>query len=313
MSRRAVGPLGPVLPALWAALAMAQPAQAQDDGARAYMLAPAGTKLASVHAIMIEANQSLAPGTVIPDADFEIDVGVFQFTQTFSIGGSQGAAFVAIPIGKVTGSVELPGQSISGKSSGLGDPTIGVAFGLIGTPSLPVEQYVRHEPGFTLGLLGKVLPPLGAYDSTKLVNLGANRFVYQVGAPMTYSIGASLTDPALTTFELLPTVTFFGGNDEPNGADHLGQKPMFGLEAHVTRNLGSTVWISADARYFNGGETETNGLDDGNPQEFLALGGSVNVAFNRRLSLKTTYGGIVARNDGGADGWMLRAILSLVL
>src|SRR5690606_27460117 len=50
---------------------------------------------------------------------------------------------------------------------------------------------------------------------------------------------------------------------------YVAHRPGF---THVTRNLGRTVWVSADARYFNGGETATDGIDDGNPQRFLALG-----------------------------------------
>lgn len=296
-----------------AALWVSTVAQAQDDGARAYTLVPDGTQIATVQGIFLRANQSLAPGTVIPDADFEIDIAVLQFTQTFSIGGSQAAVFGALPLGEVRGSLDLPGRTIAGKSSGAGDATLGAIVGLVGSPALAAKDFVAFRPALSLGILGKLILPTGAYDSEKLINLGANRFTYQIGLPMTYSIGKSPLDPALTTFELLPTVTFFDANDDPFGANRVKQDPLLGIEAHLTHNIGPAVWLSADARYSYGGETATDGVDDDNVQESLALGGTANVAFNRRLSFKLTYGGIVARSDNGADGWMLRGILNLVL
>lgn len=291
--------------ALWPAAA-----PAQDDGARAYMLIPDGTRVATLQGIFLRANQSLAPGTVIPDAKIDIDVAVLQFTQTFSIAGSQSAVFAALPLGEVRGSLALPGGKISGKSSGAGDATLGAIFGLVGSPALMLKDYAAFRPGFSLGLLGKLIVPTGTYQSDKLINLGANRFTYQLGLPMTYSLGRSQLDPSLTTFELLPTVTFFDSNDSPFGADRVSQDPLLGIEAHITHNLGQAFWISGDARYTYGGETRTDGIDDDNIQEALALGVTANLYFSQQLSFKATYGGTVARSDNGPDGWMLRGMLN---
>ena len=92
---------------------------------------------------------------------------------------------------------------------------------------------------------------------------------------MNYSFGESFADPKLATIEVVPAVTFFTANNEPYGANKQTQKPLFQVEAHVTRNLDSKVWVSLDAAYFYGAEGSTNGVSDNNARMNFNLGGTV--------------------------------------
>lgn len=85
---------------------------------------------------------------------------------------------------------------------------------------------------------------------------------------------------------MLPSVTFYGDNDEPFRANTTSQEPIFRLEGHITRNLNKAVWISADALVSNGGETETDGVDNNNRQYSLKLGATLSVAVAKTASLK---------------------------
>ena len=67
--------------------------------------------------------------------------------------------------------------------------------------------------------MGKLFFPTGEYDARRSINVGANRWALRLGAPIVYAIGERMGDPELVTVELMPTVTFFGANDEPFGAD----------------------------------------------------------------------------------------------
>src|SRR6185295_14634073 len=91
-----------------------------------------------------------------------------------------------------------PGQTaVSATSSGLGDIQVGGVLGLIGEPALSAKDYAAFKPGFGTGLFAKVYFPTGAYDAGKPVNLGADRYAFQVGFPTSWTIGASYRDPAL--------------------------------------------------------------------------------------------------------------------
>jgi hypothetical protein len=173
-------------------------------------------------------------------------------------------------------------------------------------PAATGREFVALTPGFTLTTLAKLTAPTGDYTSARIINLGANRWAVQLGAPLAYYLGATFVDPRLTTFELVPSVTFFTDNDDPNGAETISQKPLFRLEGHVTHNLHPKLWVSFDGLYNYGAMTTTDGVEDENTQSYLSLGGTAGLTLSRHLIVKATYGGVVARNESGGDGSMLR-------
>lgn len=298
-------------------LLAATPAAAIGDGARAYQLVPAGSNILSAYGIFLDGNSSLDPSTATSKADISIDVAALQFTHQISVGGNASGLFAILPVGQVEGRATidrplLPPLDLKGDSSGIGDIQLGAVIGLVGSPSLTIPQYVAFKPGFALGALGKVTIPTGAYSGDKAINLGANRWAVQIGAPLGYYVGTSMLDPALMTFELLPSVTFFGANTDPFRADRQTQAPMFRLEAHATRNINRALWVSLDALASAGGRTTTDGSSDDNSKSSLELGGTVGLNLSKSLALKATYGGVVARNANGLDGTGFRLVGTLI-
>ena len=293
------------------------PALALGDGPRAYQLVPAGAQILSFGYIGQDGNSSFDPTTTIQGLKGEVDVGYFQYARTFEIAGQQSSAFVVVPYGDVTGTLELgrfpilPG-SISGNSSGVGDIILGATIGLIGAPNLSLQDYVTFKPEFASGILVKLTLPTGEYDSDKLFNLGTNRSSLQVAGLFSQSFGTSFLDPRLTTIEVIPAVTLYGDNSDPFRADNLSQDPLFTLEAHVSRNLSRAVWMSADMLMMNGGETETDGVSDDNSKYSLGLGATISVALSKASSIKATYGEVVDHNEAGMDGTALRIIFTQI-
>lgn len=287
-------------------------AWAQDDGARAYQLAPDGIQTITVHGIATRGNQSATPGSVVRGADVDVNVAVVQYTRVFSVADRTAAAFAVLPMGRVDASLRIPGTDFSTSSSGLGDAQIGGVIGLIGSPSLSAQDYARFKPRASVGLLGKLYFPTGEYDAAKAVNLGTNRYMIQLGVPISYAIGDSFLDPSLTTFELLPTVLFFGDNDDPFGAEKVKQDPLFGIEGHITHNFNRRFWASADLLYRQGGATTTDGADDNNRQRTLGLGATAGIVLSGSATLKLTYGESTYHNDDGVDGWLFRGVLIYV-
>ena len=151
--------------------------------------------------------------------------------------------------------------------------------------------------------------PTGEYDKNKIFNLGQNRWLLRLSLPMSYSIGESFVDPSLTTFEVVPAVTFFSTNHAPFGADRQTQKPLYQVEAHVTRSLNSKVWISADAGYFYGAEGSTNGVSDNNARRNFNLGATVSYSPSPSLQMQLSYAEAVSSNDYGMKGKGLRLML----
>jgi hypothetical protein len=288
-----------------AALALAAtgaPARAQDDGPRVYQLVPAGAKTFTAFWVVKRGNETPEPGTTLPGSEIDTDIVVLRYVQTFDVAGRAFSPFAILPVGKVraTGAPE---------SSGLGDAQLGATAGLVGAPALPPARFAEFKPGFGLQVLGRVFFPTGDYSPERPVNLGANRVAYQVGLPMVLAAGKSYRDPALTSLEVLPTLTFYDANQNPFGADRSGKEPLFSVEAHLTRNLGRRVWVSADMLYRLGGETTTDGVADANGTHGWSAGASLAFPFTSRATVILTCEHVVARDDDGPDGWFFRTAL----
>ncbi len=300
--------------ALWAA-GSGQVLANMGDGPRAYQLLPKGAQVASVYSLFLRGNVAADAALSYPGSDVDVDIAVLQYTGTFELGGQQSAFFIALPLGGVAGSLtlpNLPNVTLSGEASGAADLQVGGVFGLVGSPSLALKDYVTYDPGFAMGWLVKATLPTGSYDATQLLNMGANRWSLQTGPLIGYVLGTSYLDPKLMTFELLTTVTVFGDNTDPfGGASRLTQDPLYRIEAHVTRNLSKAIWVSLDALYSYGGETFSDGVSNADKQDTFALGVTASAALSRTSSVKVTYGEVISGNADNSDSHGVRVVWSM--
>jgi hypothetical protein len=288
-------------------------AQAQGEGARAFELSPAGSRLLSVYGEFARGNASFDPGSVTPGTHIEVDGGIFDYSHGFGLRGQAVLLDVALPVGEARGSLDAGGVARSYTSSGIGDLQISGVFGLIGAPALPEKEYESYRPRFALGVLTRVYAPTGAYDRNAPVNLGQNRWALQLGLPSAYYLGQSFFDPALTSFELLPSVTWYGDNNEPSQGNHSSQSPLLQLEAHLTRNLNPSLWVSVDAIFMDGAETTTDGVSDHNRQRSFDLGATVSVAVTDTVSATLSYTDAVSRNYDGVSAHVVRVVAAISL
>ena len=284
-------------------------ARAQDDGPRVYQLAPLGAKVFTAFAVVKRGDETPESGDVIAGSQIDTNTLVFRYAQTFSLGGRQFNPFVILPTGQVRSTVTGPAGSESDVSSGLGDAQIGAVLGLFGAPALPPDAYANFRPQISSGLLARMFLPTGAYSRDKAVNLGANRFADQLALPTGVILGQSYLDPRLTTLELLPSITFYGANTAPHGADRVTKAPLFTLESHLTRGLGAMGWVSADILFRQGGETTTDGTPNHDPTSGWSAGASAGVRLAPKATLVLTYEHVIERADQGPNGWFLRTAL----
>jgi hypothetical protein len=61
-------------------------AHAQDDGARAYQVAPAGTRAFIVWGVITRGNKSLDPGSVVEGAEVDVNVSILQYAHPLVLG-----------------------------------------------------------------------------------------------------------------------------------------------------------------------------------------------------------------------------------
>jgi hypothetical protein len=278
-------------------------ADAQDDGARLYMMVPDQTTIASLRFHLLHSNVAADEGTVNEDNDLDTKLVVFQFVQALRFGSDQSFIFLVVP-----GS-HISANDLTDDLTGLGDAQLGFVLGVHGTPALPPAAYAEHPPGLAVNLLAKIFFPTGRYGSQRPVNVGANRWALRLGVPIVYATGEKMADPHLVTIEAMPTITFYAANGEPFGASRTKQKPLYIFEGHLTRGFTRSFWASLDLLWREGGEVKVDGIGAGNSQSAVSLGTTGTFALPANLSVRLSAGKVIARNEHGPNGWMLRTII----
>ena len=299
--------------AVLACLACPQPVQAQGEGPRAFELAPEGSQAINVYGVFGRGNQSFNPGAVVAGVEVDVNGSILEYAHGFTLADRAGSVIVSLPVGAAAGSVNTPYGARTYTRSGIGDLQLTGVFGLLGSPSLQEKDYEAYRPGFALNLLTRVYLPTGSYDRTAPVNLGENRRALQLGLPLAYYFGESFQDRRLTTLELVPSVTWYGVNDEPPQGTRSSQAPLLQLEGHITRNLNPALWVSLDALFLRGADTTTDGVDNHNEQRSFALGVSASVAVSDTVAATLSYTDEVSRNGNSAKGRVIRLLAEFSL
>ncbi len=283
---------------------------AQGDGPRTFQLIPKDMNVVSVFGLFINSNQAFNSDFKVPGSEVSSNIVVLTYVRVFDLNGQLSSLSVLVPFGKIDGELfpDLPNPIPIG-SSGLGDAFINFTYGITGLPAQTKEEFFEgNNTGFGLGAIVGLYFPTGAYDKNELVNLSTNRFVFRVGALLSYSLGSRISGK-LTSFELAPSLFFYTDNNDIKDGNLFKQDMTFKLESHITRDLSQMFWVSLDSYYFGGGETAIDDIKNNNNQSSFSLGGTLGINLPKSFSGSLSYGGTVAHNDYGMDGTLFRFTL----
>ena len=306
----------PALLAMAIALSFSGPALAQDDGARAYWDARAGTHVVSFQYLPIGisafGSTAFAPGQFIyPNSDIKANIflGTWAYHMTFLnrpssfavniIGGNVGVDVnTNVPPQFVPPdtTVIAPGTAFGQSSSGFSDPDIQLVVNLFGTPPLKSNvDLLNYEPTWSLAVAVMLAFPIGEYENDKLVNIGLNRWYGRVALPFKWHFGV-FSPGYMSSFELIPAVWLFAEND-----DFLGKKlendPLWSLEAHLTHDFAPGFFGSLDMLYQNGFQSKIDGDDVGEKLELGNLGFALNYQVTDNVTTRLGFSSNVFGDD----------------
>jgi hypothetical protein len=247
-----------------------------------YWNAPVGTNILQAYFWTASGN-SINPENTQPQPDFDTDIniGVLGYNRIVEIAGHSAIATAVITGGKVSG--EYAGTSLP-SSSGLGDLYLQGVINLFGAPALSAEEFATYKQDTVLSLLIGVTAPTGSYDANRDLNLGVNRWNIRVGLPFMVTIGDWIPGE-ITTLEILPSVWFYGDNDDIK----LSQDPMYTLEAHITRDLTTSLFVSLDYFIQRIGDSSINGVAYGLAHTSDSLGLTVGYMLNAQTQFQLRY------------------------
>ena len=146
---------------------------------------------------------------------------------------------------------------------GLGDPRFRLAMNLYGAPAMTPQAFASYRQQTIVGVSLTVAPPLGQYDSTKLINLGTNRWSFKPEVGVSRAYGQWVVEAMAGVWLFTDNTDFVGGRTRE-------QDPIAAMQVHLTYRFTRTMWLAADANYFTGGRTTIGGTAEPRPSAQLA-------------------------------------------
>jgi hypothetical protein len=263
-------------------LGSARPAAAQDLEPRAFSPAPTGVNFVALGYAYSFGNVLLDPALPITDGEADVHSIIAAYVRTIDFFGMSGKIDAVVPFaayGKWKGIVN--GVPDSTTRTGFGDPVVRLSVNFIGAPAMNLAEFSKFKQGTVVGASLQVQAPLGQYDSSKLVNLGSNRWIFKPRVGLSQRLGSWIVEGHATAW-------LFTDNPDAGGA-RISQDPMWAADVHAAKLFGNGIWASVDVGYIIGGRATKDGIESNARQESARLGATVAIPLNRRHSIKFGY------------------------
>jgi len=269
---------------------------AQELEPRAYTNAPIGLNFLIAGFTDSNGGVLFDPSVALDNAHIRADGPVIGYARSVRVGDMSSKVDVGISHVCLNGSADFQGQRVSGQRCGLSDARLRWSVNFFGAPALALKDFASYRQDLVIGASLQLSVPTGAYDPSKLINVGTNRWSAKP------EIGLSKVLGQRWSLDLSFAGTFFETNDDYYGGRTRAQDPIYSFQAHAVRLFPKGLWLAVDGTRYRGGRTVTDGLADQNLQSNGRMGLTIGVPINRHQSLKLYYStGVVTRTGTDFD------------
>lgn len=270
-------------------------AHAQDLEPRKYSNAPIGMNFLLAGYTYSQGGVVADPAMPLEDANIEVHKLILAYVHTFDLWGLSSKLNVVVPYACASGSAKFAGEPIERNVCGFGDPRFRLTVNFYGAPALSMKEFQGYKQDTIAGISLQVTPPAGQYDSTKLVNIGTNRWSFEP------EIGVSKTAGPFT-MEIATGVTFYSDNTNFLEGQTLETDPIYSIQGHIIYNFKSGIWCAFDGTYYRGGQTAVDEIKGDTLQENTRLGATLSLPINRHNSVKLyATSGVSTRTGSNFD------------
>lgn len=175
------------------------------------------------------------------------DIGIARFIHYTDIAGMRATPQIIIPVGSVR-NTHIAGHDLN-DASGFADPIIASAFWLINQPENGLS-------GRYLALTPFIYLPIGQYNKHDSVNLGENRFKFDLQMAWVQPIYNKLA------FEFYQDAIWYGDNDEAgNGNQTLEQDTSYQTQVNLRYDLNQLQRVAFGYAANYGGNQSLDGIN----------------------------------------------------
>lgn len=261
-------------------------ALAQEVTPRRWSHVPADSHFAGGGLAFTYADITFNPVLEIEDARAEIYTIPISYVYTFPL--FDRSARVSILQAYQTGEWRglLQGSPASTRRSGLADTKLRFAINLLGAPPLKGKDfadYRRKTKDETIVGAGLVIAmPTGEYYSSRLINVGTNRWTFRPQLGVQHTHGR-------WTYELTGDIWFYTENDDFWQDTRLELDPLYALQGHLIYTYRPGFWFVLSAAYGIGAESTVNGVEKNDPKENALFAIATGLPINRTTGFKLAW------------------------
>lgn len=279
-------------------------AAAQSLEPRAYANIPVSLNFALAGYVHGRGGVSVDPSVPLEDAEIESHTLLVSGHRSIGLWGRSGLLSFLAPYSKISGSAVIAGEPRSRTTEGFADPLFRIGLNLVGAPALTLAEYAGYRQDTIVGISLLVSAPLGEYDSSKLLNIGANRWSFKPEVGVSKAFGNWLVEGA-------GAVTLFTANRDYNNGQTREQEPIYSVQGHLIYSFRPGLWLALDATHYGGGRTTVDGDRKADMQQNWRGGVTLSLPITRSHSLKAYAStGVYTRTGSDFDlfgiAWQVR-------
>jgi hypothetical protein len=284
-------------------LLIAAPLRAQDLEPRAYTASPIGLHFLVAGLGRSSGGVVVDPSLPVDDVEAKVGSAFVGAGTTFALFGRSALLLAAFPWARANATGRIGELAASATRSGLADPRFKLSVNLVGGRALTPKEFATVRRTTIAGVSVSVVPPLGQYDRTKLVNIGSNRWSFKPEFGLSRAIRR-------WTIEGYAGVWLFTTNDTfYTGSSIRTQDPITALQGHASYTIRPRLWFALDGTWYSGGATTVDGVK-GDEQRNSRLGATLSLPINARQSAKVAFSTGATTRIGGdfntiAVSWQL--------
>lgn len=276
-----------------ALVVVASGVHAQELEPRAYVNTPVGLNFLIAGYGYLENGVPDDASVPLRDAKVQTHATVFAYVRSLDVWGKSGKFIAILPYAWTSGSATIAEQPRQRDVSGFGDPRFRFSVNLYGAPALSLKEFADYKQDVIVGASLLVSTPGGQYDSSRLLNIGTNRWSVRPEVGISKALGP-------VTLELATGVTLYTDNGNFLGGKTLERDPIYSVEGHLVYNFGRGAWGAVDGTYYTGGRTTVAGVSGNDRQENVRVGVTLALPVDRHNSIKL-YGSVGAYTRTGTD------------
>jgi hypothetical protein len=272
----------------------AWPSSAQELEPRGLTNVPVGVNFVLAGYAYTDGDILLDPAVPIDNLNAKLSTVVGAYVRAIDFFGMSGKVDVIVPFAGGDWTGALSGRDSSASRTGFGDPRARLSVNFAGAPAMRKSGFRDYRPRSILGASLQVIPPLGQYDPSKLINLGSNRWTFRPQVGTSYWTGSWILESYVSGWFFTKNADFWGGNV-------LEQYPLGAIKVHVIHTMPRRrIWAALDAGYAIGGRTKVNGVKKDTRISTFRFGANVALPLKGGHTIKIT-GTTGVRHERGPE------------